>query len=326
MINFDYIRPAGAKAAIDARSKNASAQFIAGGTNLVDLMKKNIQAPEKLIDISRLPLKDIAETPNGILIGAMCSNSQVAEHPLIKTKFPLLSQAINAGASAQLRNMATIGGNMMQRTRCSYFYDINMPCNKREPGSGCAAIQGQNRMHAIFGTSEKCIAVYPSDMCVALAVLDATVLISGPKGDRSLPFSDFHRLPGDTPELDNNLQKGELITGILLPANTFNKSHYLKIRDRSSYAFALVSVAVALETKGNIIQSAKMAMGGVAHKPWRFAAVEKYLAGKEISEGTIATAANLAMEGAVGFGHNNFKINMGKAAVTEAMQQASQKI
>ncbi len=324
MINFDYLRTSTTKAAVDAKTKNTAAQFIAGGTNLVDLMKKGVTAPERLIDINGLPLKEITADAKGILIGALALNSEVAEHPLIKSKYPLLALAINAGASAQLRNMATVGGNMMQRTRCSYFYDITMPCNKREPNSGCGALQGQNRMHAVFGTSQKCIAVHPSDMCVALAVLDATVNITGPKGDRKILFTDFHRLPGDTAELDNNLLKGELITGIHLPANTFNKSHYLKIRDRASYAFALVSVAVALEISGNTINHAKLAMGGVAHKPWRLTAVEKFVTGKQATKENFTAAAGMAMEGAAGFGHNNFKIKMGKAAVAEALQQAAQ--
>ena len=332
MINFDYIRTSTAKAAVEAKAKSASSQFIAGGTNLVDLMKKGVTSPEKLIDINSLPLKQITADAKGVLIGALALNSEVAENAIIKTKYPLLAQAINAGASAQLRNMATVGGNMMQRTRCSYFYDITMPCNKREPGSGCGALQGQNRMHAVFGTSEKCIAVHPSDMCVALAALDATVHITGAKGDRKILFTDFHRLPGDTPELDNNLstgpggQKGELITGIHIPANSFTKFHYLKIRDRSSYAFALVSVAVALEISGNTITNAKLAMGGVAHKPWRLSAVEKFVTGKTATKEIFAAAANMAMEGAAGFGQNNFKIKMGKTAVAEALQQASQKI
>ena len=326
MINFDYIRTSTAKAAVDAKNKNTSSQFIAGGTNLVDLMKKGVTSPEKLIDINGLPLKQITADAKGIMIGALALNSDVAEHPIIKSKYPLLAQALNAGASAQLRNMATVGGNIMQRTRCSYFYDITMPCNKREPGSGCGALQGQNRMHAVFGTSEKCIAVHPSDMCVALAALDASIHITGPKGDRKILFTDFHRLPGDTPELDNNLQKGELITGIHIPANSFNKTHYLKIRDRASYAFALVSVAVALEISGNSISNAKLAMGGVAHKPWRLTAVENFLTGKTATKETFASAANMAMEGSVTFGQNNFKIKMGKAAITEALQQAAQKI
>ncbi len=324
MINFDYIRTSTTKAAVDAKTKNTAAQFIAGGTNLIDLMKKGVTAPERLIDINGLPLKEITAGAKGILIGALALNSDVAEHPIIKSKYPLLAQALHAGASAQLRNMATVGGNMMQRTRCSYFYDITMPCNKREPNSGCGALQGQNRMHAVFGTSQNCIAVNPSDMCVALAALEATVNITGPKGDRKILFTDFHRLPGDTAELDNNLLKGELITGIHLPVNTFNKSHYLKIRDRASYAFALVSVAVALEISGNIINNAKLAMGGVAHKPWRLTAVEKFITGKQPTKETFTEAASMAMEGAAGFGHNDFKIKMGKAAVAEALQQAAQ--
>jgi xanthine dehydrogenase YagS FAD-binding subunit len=323
MINFDYSRVSTAKAAVDAKAKDASAQFIAGGTNLVDLMKRGVTAPQKLIDINRLPLKQITADNKGILIGSLALNSEVAEHASVISKYTLLAQALTAGASAQLRNMATMGGNMMQRTRCTYFYDTTMPCNKRDPGSGCGALQGYNRMHAVFGASEKCIAVHPSDMCIALAALDAAVHITGPKGDRKLPFTDFHRLPGDSPELDNNLQKGELITGIYIPANAFNKNHYLKIRDRASYAFALVSVAVALETNGNTIKNARLAMGGVAHKPWRLKAVEKYLAGKTLGNDTFNAAAEMSMEGAVGRGFNEFKIKMGKAAIKEALRQAS---
>lgn len=323
MINFDYIRASTAKAAVDAKLKATSSQFIAGGTNLVDLMKRGVTAPEKIIDINRLPLKQITADAKGITIGALALNSEVAENEMVKTRFSLLAMALNAGASAQLRNMATVGGNMMQRTRCSYFYDITMPCNKREPGTGCGALQGQNRMHAIFGTSDKCIAVHPSDMCVALAALDATVHITGPKGDRKILFTDFHRLPGDTPELDNNLQKGELITGVHIPAHHLNKMHYLKIRDRASYAFALVSVAAAMEVQGSTIKMARLAMGGVAHKPWRLTRAEQYLAGKQATAATFEAAAAMAMQDAAGFGHNNFKINMGKAAVQEALLQAS---
>jgi xanthine dehydrogenase YagS FAD-binding subunit len=325
MINFDYIKASSTKTAVEAKNKNASSQFIAGGTNLVDLMKRGVTAPEKLIDINGLPLKQITVDAKGISIGALALNSDVAEHPIIKSKYPLLAQALNAGASAQLRNMATVGGNMMQRTRCSYFYDVTMPCNKREPNSGCGALQGQNRMHAVFGTSEKCIAVHPSDMCVALAALDATIHITGTKGDRKILFTDFHRLAGDTPELDNNLQKGELITSIHIPTNAFNKTHYLKIRDRASYAFALVSVAVALEMSGNTIKKATLAMGGVAHKPWRLVDVEKFLIGKQATKENFTAAAKMAMETATSFGHNDFKIKMGKVSVAEALQQATQK-
>lgn len=322
MINFEYTRAGNAKGAIDARSKNKDAQFIAGGTNLVDLMKKGITAPQKLIDINGLPLKEISSDAKGLTIGALMPNSTAAENQMVKTKYPLLAMALNAGASAQLRNMATVGGNIMQRTRCSYFYDITMPCNKRKPGSGCSAMGGYNRMHAIFGASEKCIAVHPSDMCVALAALNATVQVKGVKGDKKIPFESFHRLPGDTPELDNNLQPGELITAVYIPANSYNKSYYLKIRDRLSYAFALVSVAAVLDVTGGIIKSAAIAMGGVAHKPWRLTAVEKYLAGKPVSSSVFAEAASMAMEGAKTYQHNAYKIKLGKAAVAEALIKA----
>ena len=322
MINFDYIKASTAKAAVDARIKNTSSQFIAGGTNLVDLMKKGVAAPEKLIDINGLPLKQIAADAKGITIGALALNSDVAENEIVKTKYPLLAQALNAGASAQLRNMATIGGNMMQRTRCTYFYDTEMPCNKRNAGSGCGAIEGYSRMHAIFGASDSCIAVHPSDMCVALAALDATVFINGIKQERKISFTDFHRLPGDKPELDNNLQPGELITAIHIPVNTFNRNHYLKIRDRASYAFALVSVAVAMEVKGEVIKSVKLAMGGVAHKPWRLIEVENYLTGKNVAENIFKEAADLAMKDAKTYEHNRFKIKLGKAAIIEALNNA----
>ena len=322
MINFEYLKANTAKAAVDARIKNTSSQFIAGGTNLVDLMKKGVAAPEKLIDINGLPLKQIVADAKGITIGALALNSDVAENEIVKIKYPLLAQALNAGASAQLRNMATIGGNMMQRTRCTYFYDTEMPCNKRNAGSGCGAIEGYSRMHAIFGASDSCIAVHPSDMCVALAALDATVFINGIKQERKISFTDFHRLPGDKPELDNNLQPGELITAIHIPVNTFNRNHYLKIRDRASYAFALVSVAVAMEVKGEVIKSVKLAMGGVAHKPWRLIEVENYLTGKNVAENIFKEAADLAMKDAKTYEHNRFKIKLGKAAIIEALNNA----
>ena len=322
MINFEYTRVSSAKAAVTAKSKNTAAQFIAGGTNLVDLMKKGVTAPERLIDINALPLKDISSDAKGISIGALVPNSVAAENNLVVTKYPLLAMALNAGASAQLRNMATVGGNIMQRTRCPYFYDITMPCNKRKPETGCGAIAGYNRMHAIFGTSEKCIAVHPSDMCVALAALNATVNVSGAKGEKKILFTDFHRLPGDTPELDNNLQTGELITSIHIPANRFNKSYYLKVRDRLSYAFALVSVAVALEVTDCIIKSASIAMGGVAHKPWRLTEVEKYLIGKSTTANVFKDAADIALTGAKTYQHNEFKVKLGKSAIVEALMKA----
>lgn len=324
MINFEYTRVSSVKAAVDMLAKNPSGGFIAGGTNLVDLMKKGVTAPSRLIDINNLPLKDIKEIPTGLTIGALSVNSDVSDNDIVKKKYPLLAMALKAGASAQLRNMATIGGNIMQRTRCTYFYDTAMPCNKRQPGSGCGALQGYNRMHAIFGGSDKCIAVHPSDMCVALAALNATVNVSGPKGERKIAFADFHRLPGDNPERDNTLLKGELITGIMIPRNNFTKNvYYLKIRDRASYAFALVSVAAALELNGDTIKSARLAMGGVAHKPWRLSEAEKFLPGKNVSKENFTKAAELAMKGAKGYGHNNFKLKMGTMAITEALMKAA---
>lgn len=323
MINFEYMRATTAKGAVEARTIFYTSQFIAGGTNLVDLIKKGIIAPERLIDINALPLKDILSDSKGLTIGALVPNSTAADNEIIKTKYPLLAMALNAGASASLRNMATVGGNMMQRTRCPYFYDITMPCNKRNPNSGCGALEGYNRMHAIFGASNKCIAVHPSDMCVALAALSATVNVSGPRGERKIAFGDFHRLPGDTPELDNNLQDGELILSVQIPANNFNRSYYLKVRDRLSYAFALVSVAVALEVKEGIIKSASLAMGGVAHKPWRLTEVEKFLTGKSVSKEVFTEAANIALRGAKTYEHNEFKIKLGKASIIEALTKAT---
>ncbi|MET0394121.1 MAG: xanthine dehydrogenase family protein subunit M [Chitinophagaceae bacterium] len=324
MINFEYTRVYSVKAAVDTLAKNPAGGFIAGGTNLVDLMKKGVTAPVRLVDINNLPLKQVEETSQGLAIGALALNSDVAEHTLVKDKYPLLSLALKAGASAQLRNMATVGGNMMQRTRCTYFYDTVMPCNKRNPGSGCGALQGYNRMHAIFGASDQCIAVHPSDMCVALAALDATVQVSGPKGDRSIPFTDFHRLPGTMPDKDNTLQKGELITGVIIPANDLAQhAAYLKLRDRASYAFALVSVAAALQLNGGTIAQARLAMGGVAHKPWRLNEAERFLAGKPASVQAFEQAAALAMKGAKGYGHNNFKLKMAPAAIVQALSQAA---
>ncbi|HUS03716.1 MAG TPA: xanthine dehydrogenase family protein subunit M [Chitinophagaceae bacterium] len=325
MINFDYVKPSSKKAAIDALNKDATSQFIAGGTNLVDLMKRGVTAPEKLIDITGLPLKGIEQHKGFILIGALTLNSDVSENEIITKKLPLLSQALKAGASPQLRNMATVGGNMMQRTRCPYFYDTTMPCNKRKPGTGCGALKGYNRMHAIFGASEKCIAVHPSDMCIALTALDATVLISSNKGDRRMPFADFHRLPGNNPEKDNNLQRGEIITGIEIPDNeAFAKNAlYVKIRDRASYAFALVSVAAALDMKGNTIANARLAMGGVAHKPWRLTAAENFLKGKTASVENFKQAGAIAMKDAKGYGYNNFKLKLAPNTIIQTLKTLS---
>jgi xanthine dehydrogenase YagS FAD-binding subunit len=324
MIQFSYSRPVTTKAAIDALAKDPTAKFIAGGTNLVDLMKKGVETPQKLIDINNLPLKEIKKQRGSLYIGALALNGDVADNKLVKQTHPLLSMALNAGASAQLRNMATVGGNMMQRTRCFYFYEPSLPCNKREPGSGCGAMEGFNRMHAIFGFSDKCIAVHPSDMAIALAALDATVLVSGPKGNRKIPFLDFHRLPGDTPQIDNNLQKGELIIAVEIPDSPFTKNvHYLKVRDRASYAFALVSVAAALDLNGKTIKNARLAMGGVAHKPWRLKDAEKSLTGKQATEENFRQAAEIAMQGAKAFEHNAFKLKMGPNTIVEALKTAA---
>lgn len=324
MINFDYLRTASVNATLDAIKREPRAAFIAGGTNLVDLMKRGVTSPPRLIDINNVPLKNIDRTSSGISIGALATNSAVAINEMIRSDFPLLSQALHAGASPQLRNMATVGGNMLQRTRCTYFYDTTMPCNKRQPGSGCGAIGGYNRMHAIFGTSDKCIAVHPSDMCVALVALNATVVVRSSKGERRIPFGDFHRLPGDTPQTDHQLKAGELITAVEIPSNKFQQhSFYLKIRDRSSYAFALVSVAAALSIENNRISDARIAAGGVAHKPWRLLNVEKALIGQPASVDTFQKAASIATQGAKGQGQNNFKLKLLPQAIIQALETAA---
>ena len=302
-----------------------AAKFIAGGTNLIDLMKDDVERPARLIDITRLPLKTVEETASGGLrIGALVPNTDLAYHPLIEQRYPLLSSAILAGASQQLRNMASTGGNLLQRTRCSYFYDTATPCNKREPGSGCSAIDGINRIHAILGTSEACIATHPSDMCVALAALDATVHVAGPAGERAIAFADFHRLPGDTPQIDTNLAADEIITAIELPPQGFAANYsYLKIRDRLSYAFALVSVAAALEIDGGRIKEARLALGGVAHKPWRNAEAEAALRGQAADADSLRAAADMLLRDAKGFAHNAFKIELARRAIVRALTQAA---
>ncbi|RYD69583.1 MAG: xanthine dehydrogenase family protein subunit M, partial [Sphingobacteriales bacterium] len=276
--------------------------------------------------INHVPLKQIELVGDKIIIGALASNTAVAESSLIKEKLPLLAMALNAGASAQLRNVATVGGNMMQRTRCGYFYDTEMPCNKRQPGSGCGAIGGFNRMHAIFGTSDKCIAVHPSDMCIALTAFDASVVLANNKTERKILFKDFHRLAGDTPQLDNNLKTDEMIIRLEIPTNNLGKnSHYLKVRDRASYAFALISVGAALEISNNRITDVRLAMGGVAHKPWRLTASENFLKGKEATVENFEKAAKLAMVDAKGFGENDFKLQMAPNSIIEALTVAKSK-
>lgn len=321
---FKYERPETAADAVKAVAGNGSAKFIAGGTNLVDLMKEDVERPSALVDIQRLELRQIRSEGTSIVIGALAKNTDTANHPLVRANFPLLGQAILAGASAQIRNMATNGGNLLQRTRCVYFYDKSMPCNKREKGAGCAAKEGLNRMHAVFGWSDECVAVHPSDMCVALAALDATVTVEGAGGKkRSIPFSDFHRLPGDDATKDNVLAQGELITEIRIPKNSFaDHSYYLKVRDRASYAFALVSVAAAVELDGDKIRSARIAMGGVAHKPWRASVAEEYLVGKKADTDAFDIAAELEMDNARPLSHNAFKIELGRRAIVRALEKA----
>ena len=325
MIPFQYTRASDVADAIRQIATDPSAKFIAGGTNLIDLIKYDVAAPTRLIDISRLPLRNVEETATGgVLIGAMVPNSDLAYHPLIEARYPLISRSIMAGASQQLRNMASTGGNLLQRTRCFYFYDAATPCNKREPGSGCSAISGVNRINAILGTSDACIATHPSDMCVALAALEAIVHVAGPAGSRTIAFSDFHRLPGDTPQRDTNLEPDEIITAIELPAKGFAANYsYLKIRDRLSYAFALVSVAAALELDSDTIKEARLALGGVAHKPWRSSAAEAALHGQRAGEAAFAQAADILLRGAKGFGHNDFKIGLARRAIMRALDQAA---
>jgi len=320
---FEYTRASSVNAAIQALSGRA--KFLAGGTNLIDLMKNGVETPDHLVDINRAPLAAIEPLPDGGLrLGALARNSDTANHPQVRQHYPLLSQAILAGASPQLRNLATNGGNLLQRTRCPYFMDTGfVQCNKRHPASGCGALDGFNRMHAIFGASDKCIAVHPSDMCIALAALDATVRVQGRDGERRIAFADFHRLPGNTPEIDTNLKPGELIVSIDLPPNPYAAhSHYQKVRDRLSYEFALVSVAAALDLDGDSIRSARIALGGVAHKPWRALAAERSLNGRKLTRDSLQSAARQAVEGAKAYKGNAFKIQLAQSTVFRALSVA----
>src|SRR5687767_8103541 len=322
---FRYARASDPNAAARAVAANQQAKFLAGGTNLLDLMKEDVERPNELVDLGRQKLAEIKQAQGGVSIGALATNTDTANHPLIRNNYPLLTQAIVAGASAQLRNMATNGGNLLQRTRCQYFYDTAMPCNKREPGTGCGAREGLNRIHAIFGWSDKCVATYPGDMANALYALDAVVRVSGAGGrERTIPIGEFHRLPGDTPEKDTNLQHGELIVGIELPQSNFAKnSYYLKVRDRASYAFALVAVAAALDLEGDRIRQARVVLGSVAHKPWRSHEAEAVLSGKPASEQTFRQAADAALRDAKPLAHNAYKIELGKRAIVRALMRAS---
>jgi xanthine dehydrogenase YagS FAD-binding subunit len=322
---FSYLRAGSVAEAVSAIAADPTAKFIAGGTNLIDLMKYDVERPTRLIDITRLPLKTIEETAGGGLrIGALVTNTDVAYDPRVESRYPLLSSAILAGASPQLRNAATTGGNLLQRTRCYYFYDPGTPCNKRAPGTGCPAITGTNRIHAILGTSEHCIATHPSDMCVALAALEAIVQVEGPGGRHQIPFADFHRLPGDTPEVDTNLRRDEIITAVELPPESFLTNYtYLKLRDRLSYAFALVSVAAALRIENGAITEARLALGGVAHKPWRSTDAEAALRGKAVTTNSFIATADLVLKEAKGYKHNAFKIELTRRAIVRALSQAA---
>ena len=324
MNRFDYVRPTTVEEAVRAIGSAANARFIAGGTNLVDLMKYNVERPERLVDITRLPLEAIEEQDGGLRIGALVTNATVAYDERIQSRYPLLSSAILAGASGQLRNAATTGGNLLQRTRCYYFYDDAMPCNKRDPGTGCQAIGGVNRIHAIFGTSDKCIATHPSDMCVALAALNATVRVTGPAGERTIPFGEFHRLPGDEPQRDTTLAADEIVLSVDLPDEDFGAHHtYLKLRDRLSYAFALVSVAAVMKRDGDTITEARFALGGVAHKPWRNAEAERSLKGKPATRETFEAAADIVIRQAQPQSENGFKVELARRAIIRGLSQAA---
>jgi xanthine dehydrogenase YagS FAD-binding subunit len=325
MINFQYARANNVADAVRLIAAGSTAKFIAGGTNLIDLMKEGVERPSRLIDISRLPLNKVEETANGgMRIGALVTNSDLARHQLVERRYPLLASAIMAGASQQLRNMASTGGNLLQRTRCPYFYDRATPCNKREPSSGCSAIDGINRSHAILGASENCIATHPSDMCVALVALNATVHVTGPAGERAIALLDFHRLPENEPQRDTTLRPNELVTWVDIPAQGFSSNYtYLKIRDRLSYAFALVSIAAGLRLEDGTIKEARLALGGVAHKPWRDITVEESLIGQPANQDIFAAAADLLLRDSRGYTYNLFKIDLARRGIIRALTQAA---
>jgi xanthine dehydrogenase YagS FAD-binding subunit len=325
---FEFTRPPNQAAAIATAAQSKTAQqgadvrFMGGGTTLIDLMKLNVETPDRVLDINRLPLDKTEATPDGGLkIGATVRNSDLANHPQVQKDYSVLSQALLNGASAQIRNMATVGGNLLQRTRCVYFRDTAMPCNKREPGSGCPAITGHNRTLAILGTSEHCIATNPSDMCVAMAALEATIHVQGPKGPRAIPFGDFHLLPGNTPHRETVLEPGDLITHVTLPPPVVgSKQLYLKLRDRASYEFALASAAVVLTIAGGRITRARIALGGVGTKPWRSPEAEAELIGKAATETIFRQAAEAALRGAKPQTENRFKIELAKRCLTHALR------
>lgn len=323
MKQFTYERANDPIEAAKAASQ-PGAKFIAGGTNLLDLMKLEIEAPTHLVDVSRLPLDKIEEVEGGLKIGAEVLNSDLAADSLVRERYPVLSKALLAGASGQLRNMATTGGNLLQRTRCAYFYDTAKPCNKRIPGSGCSAIGGFNRMHAILGASDACIAVHPSDMAVAMSALDAKVdTIDGSGKQRSIPMVEFHRLPGDTPNVETALAVGELITSVTLPPPPAGKQIYRKVRDRASYAFALVSVAAIVDAGGGTVRDAHIAMGGIAHKPWRAEKFEQALKDRNAERNAFAQAAHAEMQNARGYGANDFKVMLAERTLIATLLEAT---
>lgn len=323
MKRFSYTRPTEVSEAL-AEAEGEDVYFLAGGTNLVDLMKENVERPRHLVDITHLPLDRIEEVGSGLKIGALVPNSDLAHDPRVAERYPLLSLALLNGASPQLRNSATTGGNLLQRTRCYYFYDVATPCNKRDPGTGCQAIGGLTRLHAILGASPHCIATHPSDMCVAMAALDAVVHVESASGARTIPFEEFHRLPDDTPERDTTLEPGELVTAVELPPTRFDKHYtYLKLRDRQSYAFALVSVAAAMHLEDGVMTDVRLALGGVAHKPWRDRDAEALLSGKAPERAHFSDAADVVLAQARGQGANDFKIELAHRAIVRALDQAA---
>src|SRR4051794_25384072 len=317
---FTYIRKDDPAAVTEQAASEPGAKFIGGGTNVVDLMKLYVEKPSQLIDINHLSLDKIEATDRGVRVGALVRNSDLAYHEAIRERYPVLSEALLSGATAQIRNVATVSGNLMQRTRCPYFRDTFWACNKREPGQGCSALEGYNRSHAVLGTSDSCIATHPSDMCVAMAALDAVIHTLGPAGERKIPIGEFHISYGDDPAKETVLKHGELITAVELPATPFfRRSHYLKVRDRTSFEFALASAAVALEVKSGTITAARVALGGVATKPWRSAEAEKTLVGAKPGEDVFAAAANAALQAANAQKHNAFKIELAKRTIVRAL-------
>lgn len=323
MRDFDYVRSSDAEAAL-GRGGEKGARFIAGGTLLVDLLRLDVERPELLVDVTGLPFTQVEPSAQGVLIGALVSNTDLAYHALVREQFPALSEALLSGASPQLRNRATVGGNLLQRTRCAYFRDVgSAACNKRDPGSGCSALAGYSRMHAILGTSDACIAAHPSDMCVALALFDAEVRTRARNGERRIPLVDFHVLPGATPQVESRLQPGELVTHVWLPSSTFSRrSAYVKVRDRASYAFALASAAVALDLDGNTVRDARVALGGVGTKPWRSREVEQALKGQPATRETFQRVAEFATNGAKTTADNAFKVALVRRTLVRALERA----